>query len=184
MSTQSKGDIVIIDDAALVVRVLRKTLESQGYNVRSADCGQDGVAEVMANAPDVVVSDLHMPDMNGHQVIEKVHAHDRGIPVILLSSDADLSAVLGAVRRGAFDYVLKSDLGNLAAAVERAMAYSRHTSGGPSPDLAAAVANLKEDLAALDNAVRETGSEAAAAAVARVQVAARRVARAGGTSWN
>jgi len=179
-----RGEIVIIDDAELVVRVLRKALEGQGWNVRSANSGAAGVAEVRRQRPDVVISDLHMPDMNGHQVIEALHRSDRQLPIILLSSDAELSAVLGAVRRGAFDYVLKSDLGNLSAAVERAHAYSKQASGGPSGDLEPALDALRLRLVELENAALRSQDGDMLRRFDAVKTAAAAVASAGGQTWD
>jgi adenylate cyclase len=68
-----------------------------------------------------------MPDMEGLEVMRRIRALDPTLPVVVLSGDADLSAVLGAVRQGAFDYVVKdgSDIRPLQAAIERAVAHAR-----------------------------------------------------------
>lgn len=93
-----------------------------GWTVHKALGGRMGIARIDDVVPDVVVCDLHMPDVDGLTVLEHVREHHPNTLVIVLSGDADLTAVLGAVRRGAFDYVVKTgqDLRPLGEAVRRA----------------------------------------------------------------
>ena len=128
MTTSSPpGRVLVVDDSELVLMLVCDELEQQGFVVRSAQSGADALVELPRFEPEVVVCDLHMPDMSGFDVLARVRAFDDTLPVVILSGDADLGAVLAAVRQGAFDYVLKSgeDLGPLVAAVERAAAHMR-----------------------------------------------------------
>ena len=99
----------------------------QGWSVHRAHGGTQGLRVVADVKPEVVVCDLHMPDVDGFAVIAEVNEKSPNVPVVVLSGDEDLTAVLGAVRGGAFDYVVKSgdDLGPLGEAVRRALEHHR-----------------------------------------------------------
>ena len=97
--------ILIVDDDPQVVEVLRRFLEngSPGYLVRVATNGEDAVAELKVEAPDLVLLDLNMPRMNGVEVLRHV---DRNIPVMIVSGNTD-SAPAEALKLGAFAYIPK-----------------------------------------------------------------------------
>ncbi len=116
---------LVVDDSAFALASVRRALEAEGWIVRTARDSRIAIADLAVDTPDILICDLHMPHVDGLGVI--LAAEPWGIPTIVLSGDADLSAVLHAVRAGAFDYVIKStDLwAALAPAVERAWRHSR-----------------------------------------------------------
>ena len=115
----------MVDDSELVLEVLTEGLVAEGWEVAGATSGAEALARLPAVRPDVVVCDLHMPEMDGFGVLDGVLSFDERIPVIFLSGDEDLGAVLKAIRHGAFDYVPKSDLGLLLGSLERAISNTR-----------------------------------------------------------
>ncbi len=119
--------MILVDDSPIVRDVIGEQLGEDGWEVRCASGGLEALDLVRAWPPDVLVCDLHMPDMGGFEVLRAVHKIDRTIPVVVLSGDDDLGAVLQAVRQGAFDYVVKQgdELGALEASIERAVAHGR-----------------------------------------------------------
>ena len=116
------GRIALIDDSEVVLATVSRGLEEMGWTVHRALGGRAGIEALDALRPDVAVCDLHMPDVTGLDVIAHAVRHHPRLPVIILSGDEDLNAVLSAVRRGAFDYVVKAaaDLRPLGEAVRRA----------------------------------------------------------------
>jgi len=120
--SEASGRLLLIDDSPIVLDVVGRGLEEMGWTVHRSLGGADGIERMTKVPPDIVVCDLHMPDVDGLDVIAHVREHHAGVPVIVLSGDEELDAVLGAVRRGAFDYVVKSsdDLRPLGEAVRRA----------------------------------------------------------------
>ena len=123
----ASGRLVLIDDSPIVLEVVGRGLEDMGWTVHRAEGGKAGIDRIDEIEPEVVVSDLHMPEVSGLDVLAHVREHHAGVLVIMLSGDADLTAVLGAVRRGAFDYVVKADedLRPLGEAVRRAFEHRR-----------------------------------------------------------
>ncbi|MBW2254250.1 MAG: response regulator, partial [Deltaproteobacteria bacterium] len=121
------GQVLLVDDSLLVLRVTADILEEEGWEVRTASGGAEALQILQSWHPELVVCDLHMPHMNGFEVMRRVAEMDPDLPFVILSGDDDVSAVLGSVRKGVFDYVIKTgdDFGPLLAAIERAAEHHR-----------------------------------------------------------
>jgi DNA-binding response OmpR family regulator len=99
--------ILIVDDEPNMVLGLKDNLEFEGYEVESADNGEDGLAKILANSFDVVVLDVMMPKMHGFDVCKK--AREKGIktPIILLTAKGEEVDKIVGLEIGADDYVTK-----------------------------------------------------------------------------
>ena len=98
--------VLVIDDEIQIRRLLRLTLEANGYKVLEAASGQEGLVEAATRRPDVVVLDLGLPDMDGVSVLRRLREWSR-MPVVVLSvRDLDADKV-EALDGGADDYVSK-----------------------------------------------------------------------------
>jgi len=98
--------VLVIDDEVQIRRLLRITLEANGYKVLEATSGKDGLVEAATRRPDIVILDLGLPDMDGVAVLKRLREWSR-VPVVVLSvrdRDEDKIAALDA---GADDYVTK-----------------------------------------------------------------------------
>jgi len=98
--------VLVIDDEVQIRRLLRITLEANGYKVIEAASGKDGLVEAATRRPDIVILDLGLPDMDGVAVLKRLREWSR-VPVVVLSvrdRDEDKIAALDA---GADDYVTK-----------------------------------------------------------------------------
>jgi two-component system KDP operon response regulator KdpE len=102
----SGARILIIDDERPIRRFLRVTLEAHGYAVVEADTGHRGVEAAALEAPDLVVLDLGLPDMDGKAVLARIREWSQ-VPVIVLSVRAGESEKVAALDAGAQDYVVK-----------------------------------------------------------------------------
>jgi DNA-binding NarL/FixJ family response regulator len=102
--------IVLADDHAVLRRGLRMLLESEPdiEVVGEADNGAAAVDEVLRQAPDVVLMDLSMPEMDGLAATERLHEHDNQVHVVILSGAEEDSTVVSAVRAGAIGYLPKT----------------------------------------------------------------------------
>ncbi len=106
MTTARNHVVLVIDDEIQIRRLLRLTLEANGYKVLEAASGQDGLVEAATRRPDVVILDLGLPDMDGGSVLKRLREWSR-VPVVVLSvRDRDEDKV-AALDGGADDYVSK-----------------------------------------------------------------------------
>lgn len=98
--------IVVIDDEPQIRRMLRIALKSENYDVVEADNGQRGLEAVARQQPDLVILDLGLPDMDGHEVLASVRQWS-AVPVIVLSVRNNDREKVAALDNGAQDYVTK-----------------------------------------------------------------------------
>jgi DNA-binding response OmpR family regulator len=79
--------IVIIDDEQDVLEIIKATLKTKGYNILSADNGEDGWRLILQQRPDLIITDLKMPRMSGLELRKKLQAHEelKNTPIIILS---------------------------------------------------------------------------------------------------
>lgn len=99
--------ILIIEDEAVFRMMLGAYLRSKNFLVLETKNGAEGLAGVAMFQPDVVLCDLHMPGMPGHQVISCIHNRYPFMPIIVVSGLAKFDDVTQALREGACDYILK-----------------------------------------------------------------------------
>ncbi len=144
---------LVIDDEPQIRRLLRVTLEANGYRVFDSATGQDGIVQAAQRRPDVVLLDLGLPDLNGVEVLKRLREWSR-VPVVILSVQDREDDKIAALDAGADDYVTKPFAsGELLARLRAALRHLR-------PQGADAVfrsGNLEVDLAA--RVVRQRGLE-------------------------
>jgi len=101
--------ILVVDDSRTQLDWLVKVLEREGYDVRSAATGHEALMKVRTEAPDLVLLDMILPDMDGLGVLRHVKARpdDQFIPVIILSVKGDLDSKVTGLRIGADDFLAK-----------------------------------------------------------------------------
>jgi C4-dicarboxylate-specific signal transduction histidine kinase len=118
----ARARVLLVDDSPIALGVLSTDLEALGYQVQCATNGLEAVGLFELHRADVVVTDVTMPDMSGIELLARIKREAPDTPVVMISLDTQLDTVLAAVRRGAFDYVLKDgNTSALSAAVRRAV---------------------------------------------------------------
>jgi len=105
MSTGSLK-ILIVDDEPPIRKLLRMGLTSQGYEVLEAPNGKAAL-EMLAKKPALVVLDLGLPDMDGHDLLRRIRSRQEDLPIVVLSSRGDEAGKVAALDLGADDYVTK-----------------------------------------------------------------------------
>jgi two-component system KDP operon response regulator KdpE len=145
--------LLVIDDELQIRRLLRVTLEGGHYRVREAETGQLGLQEIAHQAPDGVILDLGLPDMNGTEVIRRLREWSR-VPVLVLSVRSGDDDKIGALDAGADDYLTKPFSGRELLA--RVRAILRRTTGANEPAIVSFGA-IEVDLPA--RVVRKSGVE-------------------------
>jgi two-component system KDP operon response regulator KdpE len=129
MSEEKPTIALVIDDEVQIRRLLRLTLEANGYKVYEAATGQDGLLEAAQRRPEVVVLDLGLPDLDGVTVLKRLREWSR-VPVLVLSVRDRDEDKIAALDNGADDYVTKPfSTGELLARLRVAQ---RHVQ--PTPD--------------------------------------------------
>jgi len=104
MSERSR--ILVVDDETQITRVLKTTLSSQGYEVKTATDGESGFDAAMDWLPDLIVTDLSMPRMSGIELCRAVRERSQ-VPIIVLSVRGEEKNKIEALDAGADDYVTK-----------------------------------------------------------------------------
>jgi two-component system, OmpR family, KDP operon response regulator KdpE len=105
-STETSAKILIVDDEPQITRVLRTALSTQGYTVRIAANGVEGLEVTLAWHPDLVITDVSMPQMNGVELCREIRAASK-VPIIVLSVRNQDRQKIEALDAGADDYVTK-----------------------------------------------------------------------------
>lgn len=102
----SKASILVIDDEAQIRKLLEITLQSNDYVVAQAATAKEGLVTAANHPPDMVILDLGLPDINGHEVLKQLREWYTN-PVIILSVQSDETDIIKALDNGANDYLVK-----------------------------------------------------------------------------
>jgi len=102
-----KPRILVIDDEGAIRDSLRMILEYEDYQFVGAATGQEGIAAVQRERPDLVLLDIKMPGMDGLEVLRKLHALDETLPVVMISGHGTTATAVEAIRSGAVDFLDK-----------------------------------------------------------------------------
>lgn len=122
--------VLVVDDEPPIRRFLRTSLTVNGYDVIEAENGDKGLDEMRRNAPDLLVLDLGLPDMDGLEVIRRLREGGDVRPIIVLSSRDDEAGKVEALDLGADDYVTKPfGVDELLARIRTAMRHKLQQKG-------------------------------------------------------
>jgi two-component system KDP operon response regulator KdpE len=122
--------ILVVEDEPSLRRMLRTILTAQGYRVLEAGSGQSALDELSRDAPEVVLLDLGLPDMDGLEVIRRARALGIKTPIVVLSSRGDERGKVQALDLGADDYVTKPfGTGELVARIRTALRHRVQVQG-------------------------------------------------------
>lgn len=99
--------VLLVDDEELVRSVIRAILEEFGFNVVEAGNGLEGLEMFSSEKPDLVFTDLQMPEMDGLSLISSIKNIDPDLPIVVISGTGNIQSAIEAIRLGAWDYVTK-----------------------------------------------------------------------------
>ncbi|MEO8946595.1 MAG: response regulator, partial [Gemmatimonadaceae bacterium] len=103
----SAPSVLIIDDEQGILDVIRILLNNNGFAAHTAQGGRAGIEQIQALGPDIVITDIRMPDVSGTDVLSAARAANPETPVILMTAQATLQSAMHAVNQGAFYYIQK-----------------------------------------------------------------------------
>ncbi|MEE0891710.1 MAG: sigma 54-interacting transcriptional regulator [Succinivibrio sp.] len=113
--------IWVIDDDASIRFVFDKALDANSITHRLFETGEAALTALESETPDVIVSDIRMPGINGLDLVKKVHEIDENIPFIIMTAHSDLSAAIDAYEEGSFEYLPKPfDIEQAISVIRRA----------------------------------------------------------------
>ena len=119
---KSAARVLVVDDDDRARQGLDKLLRQESYQVDTAASGADALRIAAEHPPDVVVTDLNMPEMDGVELLIKLREQDRELPVILATAMDEVGSAVRAMRAGAADYLTKPiDFDALLLSIERAI---------------------------------------------------------------
>ncbi len=111
MTVMSATKIAIIEDDGVIRQMYRMKFEGEGFEVEVAENGRDGVALVQHMKPDIILLDMHMPEMDGSTALTKIRAEKWGkdIPVIVLTNLGEEESPKSLRALGISGYIVKAD---------------------------------------------------------------------------
>ncbi len=137
-----KNLIWIVDDDRSIRWVLEKSLDKAGFESESFESGDSLLERLKSAQPDVIISDIRMPGIDGLEVLSQVQDAYPQIPVVIMTAHSDLSSAVKSYKRGAFEYLPKPfDVNDAVAVVDRAV---KHASENRAPSSAIPTVEAKE----------------------------------------
>ncbi len=131
MSKTHSKKVVMIDDEKSICRFVRISLEAHGYDFYEANTGKDGIQEVIARRPDLILLDMALPDMSGQAVLEKIREWSK-TPILILTVRDSEEEKVKALDAGADDYITKPfGIPELLARMRVAERHTDKASGSP-----------------------------------------------------
>jgi two-component system, NtrC family, response regulator AtoC len=99
--------VLAVDDQDDMRWLLAHLLRERGFEVLTAEDGEEALERVKREAPQVVLLDLKIPRLDGMQVLEKIRAIDSEVPVIVITAYGDIPSAVKAMKLGAYDFLTK-----------------------------------------------------------------------------
>jgi DNA-binding response OmpR family regulator len=132
--TEKTRRILVVEDDLSILAGLSMNLRFEGYEVLQAQDGRTGLAKALDEAPDLVVLDIMLPELNGYEVLKELRQRGRDTPVVVLSAKGmETDKILG-LNLGADDYVVKPfGLQELLARIKAVLRRRYPTGGGTAP---------------------------------------------------
>ena len=99
--------IVVIDDDRSWLQAVETLLREEGFDVQTAEDGQQGLQLIETNAPVLVILDMHLPGVSGLEILQDLHRHGLRMPILVVSAEADSSLIAQAMGAGATAFIQK-----------------------------------------------------------------------------
>lgn len=107
MATTRKGTILVVDDEEIMREILEALLTREGYEVKLASSGEEGLELARALPFDAAVVDIMMPGINGIETLDELRRIDEDLAVVIITAYASVESAISAMKSGAFDYITK-----------------------------------------------------------------------------
>ncbi|EKN5072043.1 two-component system response regulator GlrR [Yersinia enterocolitica] len=125
MTPRKPANLLLVDDDPSLLKLLGMRLTSEGFNVTTAESGQEALRLLMREKIDLVISDLRMDEMDGMALFAEVQKHQPGMPVIILTAHGSIPDAVAATQQGVFSFLTKPvDRDALYKAIDAALELS------------------------------------------------------------
>lgn len=107
--SEKQSTILIVDDSALVRSMLKDYLDGEGFNVEEEEDGEAGLAHIITNPPDLIITDVQMPKLSGYELTRKVRANPKraAIPIVMITTLSGTEDHIEGIEVGADDFINK-----------------------------------------------------------------------------
>ncbi|MCU7555423.1 nitrogen regulation protein NR(I) [Alteromonas sp. ASW11-19] len=149
----------IVDDDSSIRWVIQKALQSADIACHCFENPQDLLLQLQSGqAPEVIISDIRMPQMDGMTLLQEVHASHAAIPVIIMTAHSDLDSAVNAYQSGAFEYLPKPfDIDEAVTLTQRALAHAREQQSQSQPPQDDIVTEIIGEAPAMQEVFRAIG---------------------------
>ncbi|WP_085903139.1 two-component system response regulator GlrR [Yersinia enterocolitica] len=125
MTPRKPANLLLVDDDLSLLKLLGMRLTSEGFNVTTAESGQEALRLLMREKIDLVISDLRMDEMDGMALFAEIQKHQPGMPVIILTAHGSIPDAVAATQQGVFSFLTKPvDRDALYKAIDAALELS------------------------------------------------------------
>ncbi len=125
MNQRKSANLLLVDDDASLLKLLGMRLASEGFNVTTAESGQEALRLLAREKIDLVISDLRMDEMDGLALFGEIQRHQPGMPVIILTAHGSIPDAVAATQKGVFSFLTKPvDRDALYQAIDNALQLS------------------------------------------------------------
>lgn len=107
MNIQYKPKVLLVEDETTLSMIIKDTLEDEGFEIIYAPNGVEGLKSFISNAPDVVIADVMMPEMDGFEMVKKIRKSDATTPILFLTARSTLDDLVNGFNLGGNDYLKK-----------------------------------------------------------------------------
>ena len=119
------SEIWIAEDDRSLRWVMEKAIRREDIKVRSFENGEDLLEALVNDQPEIIISDIRMPGMDGLELLQRIHADHPNMPIIITTAHSDLDSAVAAYQSGAFEYLPKPfDLEELVDVAQRGISFA------------------------------------------------------------
>lgn len=117
-----QAKILVVDDEQFITWSLKQHLEKEGYEVFTAQSGEEGLEVFKAEIPDIILLDIHLPGISGFETLEAIRKINKDVIVVIITAHGDIETAVSAIKLGAYDFVEKPfDLNRISVLIKKAL---------------------------------------------------------------
>ena len=114
--------ILVVDDEKFITWSLKQHLEKEGYEVFTAESGEEGIEIFKAEIPDIILLDIYLPGISGLETLETIRKINKEVIVVIITAHGDIETAVSAIKLGAYDFVEKPfDLNRISVLIKKAL---------------------------------------------------------------